>query len=58
VFSVAGVDSVPSLVLIVDGDRQPECRDVPIEPIAPQVLVYAAPHTITVATLREFEEQP
>jgi predicted phage baseplate assembly protein len=56
VFSVAGVDSVPSLVLIVDGDRQPECRDV--EPIAPQVLVYAAPHTITVATLREFEEQP
>ena len=46
------------LVLIVDGDRQPECRDVPIEPIAPHALVYAAPHTITVATLREFEEQP
>src|SRR6185295_18899481 len=30
VFAVNGVDSVDSLVLIVDGDRQPECRDVPI----------------------------
>jgi predicted phage baseplate assembly protein len=54
VFAVAGVDSVPSLVLIVDGDRQPECRDVPI---APQALVYSTTHAITAATLRELEEQ-
>src|SRR6185436_12937779 len=58
VFSVAGIDSVPSLVLIVNGDGQPECRDVPLEPIAPHALVYSAPHAITVVTLREFEEQP
>ncbi len=57
VFDVAGVDSVPSLVLIVDGDRQPACRDVPIETIAPHALVYAAAHQITVGTLRELEEQ-
>lgn len=54
VFAVAGVDSVPSLLLIVDGDRQPECRDVAI---APQALVYSTTHAITVATLRELEEQ-
>ena len=58
VFTVDGVDSVPSLVLIVDGDRQTECRDVPIEPIAPNALVYSVAHSITVATLREIEELP
>jgi predicted phage baseplate assembly protein len=57
-FTVPGVSSVPSLVLIVDGDRQTECRDVPIEPIAPNALVYPAAHAITVATLRELEELP
>ena len=58
VFAVAGVDSVPNLILIVDGERQPECRDVPIEPIAPHALVYPIAHAVTTATLREVEEQP
>ena len=58
VFTVDGVDSVPSLFLVVDGDRQTECRDVPIEPIAPNALVYPVAHAITVATLRELEEVP
>lgn len=58
VFSVKGVDSVPSLVLIVDGDRQPECRDVPLDPIAPHALVYATEPAITVTPLSEWEAQP
>jgi predicted phage baseplate assembly protein len=53
VFGVAGVESVASLVLIVDGERQPECRDVAIEPIAPHALVFSTTHTITVLTERE-----
>ena len=57
-FSVDGVDSVPSLALIVDGERQTECRDVPIEPIAPNALVYPVAHAITVVTQRELEEMP
>lgn len=58
VFDVEGVDSVPSLVLIVDGERQAECRDVPIDTIAPHALVYPTAHQITIGTLRELEEQP
>ena len=58
VITVDGVDSVPTLVLIVDGERMVECRDVPIEPIAPNGLVFSLPHAITVVTLRELEEQP
>jgi len=58
VFAVNGVDSVESLVLIVDGDRQPECRDVPIEPFAPYALAYPVAHALTVATRRELEELP
>ncbi|HEX6322444.1 MAG TPA: putative baseplate assembly protein [Vicinamibacterales bacterium] len=58
VFDVDGVDSVPSLVLIVDDERRPECRDVPIDSIAPHALVHAAAHQLTIATLRELEEQP
>jgi predicted phage baseplate assembly protein len=57
VFAVDGVDSVPSLVLIVDGERQPECRDVPIDPIAPQALIFATAPAITVTTMRELEGQ-
>jgi predicted phage baseplate assembly protein len=57
VITVDGVDSVPTLFLIVDGERMVECRDVPIEPIAPNGLVYPLPHAITVVTLRELEEQ-
>jgi predicted phage baseplate assembly protein len=58
VITVDGVDSVPTLVLIVDGERMVECRDVPVEPIAPNGLVYPLPHAITVVTLRELEEGP
>jgi predicted phage baseplate assembly protein len=58
VFAVDGVESVPSLVLIVDGERQPECRDVPLEPIAPHALAFATEHAITALTARELEEQP
>lgn len=56
VFGVDGVDSVPSLVLIVDGERQPECRDVPLEPIAPHALAFATEHAISMVTARELEE--
>jgi predicted phage baseplate assembly protein len=58
VITVGGVDSVPALDVIVDGERMPECRDVPIEPIAPNGLVYPLPPAITVVTLRELEDQP
>jgi predicted phage baseplate assembly protein len=58
VITVDGVDSVPNLVLVVDGEEAPACRDVPIEPIAPNALVYSLPHAITTVTLRELEEQP
>jgi predicted phage baseplate assembly protein len=57
VFDIDGVDSVPSLVLIVNGERRPECRDVPLEPIAPHALAFAAEHAITMMTARELEEQ-
>lgn len=56
VFGVNGVDSVPQLVLVVDGEAQPECRDVPIEPLAAHALVYSTGHAIEVLSLREFEE--
>jgi predicted phage baseplate assembly protein len=55
VFTVAGVESVPSLFLIVDGERRTECRDVPIDPNA---LVYPGAHAITVSSLSETEELP
>lgn len=58
VFGVEGVDSVPRLVLVVDGDAQPECRDVPIAPLAAHGLVYTAGHQIEVLTARQFEESP
>jgi predicted phage baseplate assembly protein len=40
VFSVPGVDSVPRLVLTVEGQEQPECRDVDLFTYAPQALVH------------------
>jgi predicted phage baseplate assembly protein len=45
VFSVAGVDSVDRLEISVDGEAQPECRDVPLEE---GVLAYSTGHTISV----------
>ncbi|MFB9240315.1 putative baseplate assembly protein [Massilia antarctica] len=58
VFGVFGVDSVPRLVLAVDGERQPECRDVPIDALAAHALVYSTGHQVEVLTAREFEEMP
>jgi hypothetical protein len=55
VFGVAGVDSVPRLVLTVDGDERPECRDVPIAPIAPQALLELVDLEIETLTQREAE---
>ncbi len=39
VFGVTGVDSVPRLVLTVDGEQRPECRDVELASIAPNALL-------------------
>ncbi len=52
VYAVEGVDSIRSLVLLVGGEEQAECRDVTI---APNALVYSEAHSLTVASLREFE---
>lgn len=56
VFSVAGVDSVPSLALVVDGEDQPECRDVSIDAHAPNALVYSTGHELDVLSQREAGE--
>ncbi|MGE5093600.1 MAG: putative baseplate assembly protein, partial [Betaproteobacteria bacterium] len=44
VFGVDGVASVTTLVISVDGDEQPECKDVPI---ARHALVYSTDHAVT-----------
>ena len=56
VFAVEGVDSVPRLVLTVDGDEYPECRDVPIAPIAQHGLLKLTDLEIETLTQRESEE--
>lgn len=58
VFSVEGVDSVPRLLLTVDGEQQPECRDVPIAPIAANALISVEAQRIEVGTARELEAIP
>jgi len=59
VFAVQGVDSVPRLVLTVDDDERPECRDVAIAPIAPQGLLELTGLEIETLTQREAgETQP
>lgn len=55
VFGVEGVDSVPTLRLVVDGDEQPVCADVALDRIAPNALVNLVAHEIEVVTLREAE---
>ena len=39
VFGVDGVESVPRLVLTVDGVERPECRDVELSTIAANALL-------------------
>lgn len=56
VFSVNGVDSVPRLVLTVDDEERPECRDVPIAAIAPQGLLELVGLQIETLTQREAQE--
>jgi hypothetical protein len=55
VFGVADVDSVASLVLTVDGDEWPECRDVAIATIAPLALVEVVGLQIETLSQREAE---
>lgn len=56
VFGVLGVDSVPQLVLTVDDDERPECRDVTIATIAPNGLLQLTGLDIQTLTLREAAE--
>lgn len=56
VFAVPGVDSVPRLVLTVDGDDYPECRDVPLATISPYALLELTGLQIETLTLREAAE--
>lgn len=53
VFAVSGVDSVPQLVLTVDGSERPECRDVPIASVAPHGLLQLIGLQVETLTLRE-----
>jgi predicted phage baseplate assembly protein len=55
VFGVADVDSVASLVLTVDGDEWPECRDVAIATIAPLALIEVVGLQIETLSQREAE---
>jgi predicted phage baseplate assembly protein len=55
VFGVAGVDSVPHLVLTVDDQERPECRDVPIATISPQALLELTGLQLETLTQREAE---
>jgi predicted phage baseplate assembly protein len=45
VFTVAGVQSISRLVIVLDGEEAPECKDVPIRQDA---LVYSTQHDVQV----------
>ena len=55
IFGVAGVDSVPELTLIVDGETAPACSDVILERIAPFALLTPVEHSVEVVTRQEYE---
>lgn len=55
VFAIEGVDSVPQLVLTVDDEARPECRDVLLAGIAPHALLTVTTLAIETLTLREAE---
>jgi hypothetical protein len=46
VFAVPGVASIARLVIVLDGEEQRECADVPIERHG---LLYSTDHAISVA---------
>ena len=56
VFGAAGVDSVPRLVITVEGDARPECRDVDIGAFAPNALVEVTAIEVTPYTREEAGE--
>jgi predicted phage baseplate assembly protein len=53
VFGVDGVDSVPKLVLTVNGVERPECRDVDLASIAPNALLSVSAVNIEITTPAE-----
>lgn len=53
VFTVPGVDSVGRLIIELDGEEQPECKDVPIDPAA---LLFSTGHDVEVQY--RFETEP
>jgi len=53
VFDVDGVESVSSMIFVVDDEPQPECRDVPIPANA---LVYTTVLQLNVTPAEELEE--
>lgn len=54
VFAVDGVDSVPELLLTLDGEARPACTDVPLTD-APHALLQLVAHEVEVLTQREVE---
>jgi predicted phage baseplate assembly protein len=54
-FRVAGVDAVPALRIVLDGQAQPACADVPIAGFAPHALPLLEVLQVEVATQREWE---
>ena len=56
VFAVDGVDSVPDLSLVVDGEEHEPCRDISIAAIAADALVYSTDHQIEVVPAAEAGE--
>ena len=56
VFTVSGVDSVPELVLTVDGTERPACRDVSIAAIAPNALLQLSSVQIETLSILEAAE--
>jgi predicted phage baseplate assembly protein len=52
---VDGVDSVPRLVLTLDGEAQPECRDVALDAVAPNALLHLVEATVETIPLGDYE---
>ena len=50
---MAGVDSVPSLVLVVDDIERAPCTDVSLAGIAPNALLQLTAYDVSVVTQRE-----
>jgi len=45
ILNVTGVQSISRLVIVLDGEEMPECKDVPIQE---QALVYSTGHELQV----------